>query len=102
MKWQPPKERTVNMLVAPLAILAAIAAAVVILPCVPIWWALDKYERRLFDKGWHRWFAWRPVKTGEWHEGDRRWVWLEKVERCACTYPHRKTVYRVIEAMTDD
>lgn len=27
--------------------------------------------------GWHPWFAWHPV----WCDGQRKWVWLEYVER---------------------
>jgi len=26
---------------------------------------------------WHRWFAWRPIKTMRDDNGSRTWVWLE-------------------------
>lgn len=28
---------------------------------------------------WHRWFAWHPVRLGQWRDGEL--VWLETVER---------------------
>jgi hypothetical protein len=98
MKWKPPTERSVNILVAPIAIPVVLIAAPVILACVPVWWALDKYETWLFGKGSHRWFAWHPVKTGDCFDRDRRWIWLETVEREALTYPNRETIYREIPA----
>lgn len=81
MKWKPPSQRVQNILIAPVAIPAAVALAAIILPVVPVIWAWDKWDTYRFRKPWHRWFAWRPVKLGAWYDKDRRWVWLEMVER---------------------
>lgn len=81
VKWNPPSERTVNILVAPIAIPCAILLGAIILPLFPIFWAWEKWDRYRFRKPWHRWFAWRPVKTGAWYDKGRRWVWLEMIER---------------------
>lgn len=81
MKWKAPSQKVQDILIAPIAIPAALAFAVLILPCVPLIWEWNKWDDYRFRKPWHRWFAWRPVKLGAWYDKDRRWVWLEMLER---------------------
>lgn len=82
MRWQPPSERVQFALASPLVIPAAVFLAAVILPLVPLFIASDWWTRRQIAKGWHRWFAWRPVRfDGFWYDMPSQWMWLETVER---------------------
>ena len=94
MKWRAPSERVQGWLVAPIAIPAAACLFVLIAPAIPVIWAWDRWDRYRFRKPWHRWFAWRPVMLGEWFEDERRWVWLEMVERVRAKY-HSEWIYRL-------
>lgn len=87
MKWRAPTERTQQKLLLPILIPMGIAA---------IFFALfvrahEAWIARLRRKGWHRWFAWRPVRLGP-HRSDA-WVWLETIERHAREY-HQGFAYR--------
>lgn len=82
MKWHSPSERTQNILIAPIAVPLALVAAAIILPAIGVD-RLISAMLKPFRAGleWSRWFAWRPVQTGDIWDDDRRWVWLETVER---------------------
>jgi hypothetical protein len=82
VKWRNPSRRTQDILIAPIAIPTAALAAVIILPAVGVVWCLNA-AMKPFRAGpeWARWFAWRPVYTGDIWDDDRRWIWLEMVER---------------------
>jgi hypothetical protein len=69
-------------IIAPLAVIAI----AMFLLAAPILWPISKLrdligERRK-AKGWHRWFAWRPVKLpGFYFDRDDSFVWLETIDR---------------------
>lgn len=80
MKWRAPSERTQLILLSPVLAVVALAA-LWFLPLAGLFWLDGKWRTRQAARGWHPWLAWRPVKVGEWWAKDRRWVWLETVER---------------------
>lgn len=85
MRWKPIPEKVHFWLAAPVTIPVAIMAAPFILFAVGI----AKLSLKIFpppSQDWHPWFAWRPVKTGHWADKDRRFIWLETVERRAHPY----------------
>jgi len=44
-------------------------------------------------KGWHRWFAWRPVRMLNPGGTLYRWVWLEWIERKILIQPVAQLYY---------
>lgn len=80
MKWRAPTERTQLKLMLPILIPMGIAAMGFAL-FVRVHEAWIARQRR---KGWHRWFAWRPVRVGPYRSDP--WVWLETIERQATAY----------------
>lgn len=81
MKWRAPSERTQFWLAAPVVIPVAALCSVILMPAALLIWLDGKRRARQAAKGWHPWLAWHPVKAGEWWENDRRWVWLETIDR---------------------
>src|SRR3546814_17403355 len=81
MKWRAPSERMQFWLAAPIAVPVAVLCAIWLLPVAAMLWLDRKCRARQAARGWHPWLAWRPVKIGQWWAKDRRWVWLETVER---------------------
>jgi hypothetical protein len=95
MKWHPPSEGVQFLLVAPVVVPLGLLAAAVILPLVPIFMLESWLSRKLRPSPeWHQWFAWRPVRVGDQFDHDRRWVWLEPVERRSRPY-NWPTEYRI-------
>jgi len=31
--------------------------------------------------GWRSWFAWKPVRLGDWLADNKQIIWLERIER---------------------
>lgn len=92
MKWHPPTERTQLFLVSPIIVPLVAIAAIIFSPFIPLIWARVLWMRRQSRKGWHAWFAWRPVKLGVYRDG--RWVWGETIERKVREY-RRSYEYRL-------
>lgn len=80
MKWRAPSERTQFWLAAPIVVPVALLCAIWLSPIALVFWIDGKWRARQRAKGWHVWFAWRPVKTGPWWQRGG-WVWLEMIER---------------------
>ena len=95
MRWKPIPEQITNIVVAPVGLAVAIAFVPIILGAVALSWLQNKaFPPPSHD--WHRWFAWRPVKSGRWSDKNRQWLWLESIERRG--QPHSwETEYRVPE-----
>lgn len=92
MKWHSPTERTQLFLVSPIIVPVVAIAAIIFSPFIPVVWARRCWMRRQARKGWHAWFAWRPVKLGQYRDG--RWVWGEAIERKVREY-RRSYEYRL-------
>jgi hypothetical protein len=101
MRWKNPSTKVQNILIAPLAAPIAICALPVLLVMVAIAWPVQRYCEWSQARGWHRWFAWRPVYCGDWWDEDRprKWVWLETVSRR--TWVCGDTEYRWPEQVTE-
>lgn len=80
MKWHAPTERTQLKLMLPILIVMGIVA-MIFTAFVRLDEARVARQRR---KGWHRWFAWRPVRLGAYRSDP--WVWFEAIERHAREY----------------
>lgn len=93
MRWQAPTERTQQKLMLPILILLAIGS----LPFVLFVRLHERWFQRQRRKGWHGWFAWRPVRLGPYRSDP--WAWFERVDRCAADI-RNEFVYRVPGGMT--
>lgn len=83
MKWQAPSQRTQFILLSPIIVPAGLLLAAMILPAVPFILLAAKLAEHRRAKGWHRWFAWYPVRfDGFFYDRPSCWFWLETVERC--------------------
>lgn len=80
MKWRAPSERTQLWLAAPIVVPVALLCAVWFAPLALVMWLDHRRLARVRAKGWHLWFAYRPVKVGPWWNRGG-WVWLEMIER---------------------
>lgn len=98
MRWQTPSERTQLILMSPIILPIAAAGIVLFVVGSPLWWPLHKYYQHLDAKGWHPWFAWRPVYYDGFMAGQpSKWIWLETVERCV---PYNgRNAYRPAQAI---
>jgi hypothetical protein len=68
------------LLAAPIVVPVGLILAIWFAPLALVMWLDGQRRARLRAKGWHVWFAWRPVKTGPWWDRGG-WVWLEMIER---------------------
>lgn len=80
MKWRAPSDRMQFLLLSPIIVPLAVLCAIWVAPVGLVVWLDRRRRSRLYAKGWHVWFAWRPVKTGPWWDRGG-WVWLEMIER---------------------
>lgn len=74
MKIRPLSDRAQFWLLSPIVIPLGTIAFVTMYPCFKLAeWNNDRLERR----GYHNWFAWRPVR----HFNGTHYMWLETVQR---------------------
>lgn len=80
MKWNPPSERVMLVLLSPLIVPATAFLFIGLLPILAVSWLQDRFDH---NRGqWRQWFAWRPVYCdGFWYDQRSKWVWLETIER---------------------
>jgi len=81
MKWKAPSDRAAFWLLSPILIPIAVCAVPVFLPLAGLTWLERKWANYQAAKGWHEWFAWRPVKFNSWSDRNGEWVWLERIKR---------------------
>lgn len=83
MQWKAPSEKTQMVMLSPIIFPCAALMLVAIVVLSPVWFPLHLYRKWLDRKGWHNWFAWRPIfDDGDFFTGrEARWIWLETVER---------------------
>ena len=81
MRWRSPSDRAQFWLLSPILIPALVPLVIGLLPVAGVEWLRGKWKERQASKGWHEWYAWRPVKFNTWSERNRQWVWLERIKR---------------------
>ena len=61
---------------------------------------IKAFQRKQPKDYWHRWYAWRPVRT-KW-DADQYWVWMEKVWRLALYDGAKFVGYTYSAKLTED
>lgn len=96
MRWQSPSDRVKMIVCSPVIIPAVIVMVPPCLAMAGLAWLGEQWNKRQRVKGWHSWFAWRPVYIDHfWHHDDlpSEWVWLDRVGRCMI---HDSWSYRLV------
>ena len=81
MKWKAPSDKATFWLLSPVLIPIAAASAPFFLTMIGLVWIDRKWANYQSSKGWHEWYAWRPVKFNSWSGRNGEWVWLERIKR---------------------
>lgn len=84
MRIKPLSERAIFWIQFPFIAPIVFIATVWFLPLVPFIWLVEKFfewnNERKRAKGWHLWFAWRPVSSrGFYYDRDDMYAWLETI-----------------------
>lgn len=60
------------------AIVILVAFAYILMPFEKMY---NSYIQRQIERGWFKWYAWYPVRTGNfWADSSDKYIWLETIE----------------------